>query len=56
MTTKEVIDYFDGSIRDLANFLGVSTQAIYWWGKHPPIGKQYELEVRTNGKLKADKQ
>jgi hypothetical protein len=27
---------------------------IYQWGDTPPMGRQYELEVKTGGKLKAD--
>jgi hypothetical protein len=27
---------------------------IYQWGEYPPLARQYELEVRTEGALKAD--
>lgn len=53
MTTQEAIDYF-GSVKELAQFLNVYPQVIYKWGDVPPYGRQYELEVRTNGQLKAD--
>lgn len=53
MTTKEAIDFF-GGIKALADALDVWPQAIYAWGQHPPMAKQYELEVRTDGALKAD--
>lgn len=52
MTTKEAIAYF-GGIKALADALHVWPQAIYKWGDEPPMAKQYELEVRTNGSLKA---
>ena len=52
MTTKEAIAYF-GGIKALADALHVWPQAIYKWGEEPPMAKQYELEVRTNGSLKA---
>ncbi len=53
MTTQEAKDFFNGDIMELAKFLGVWPQTIYQWGKTPPMGRQYELEVKTNGALKA---
>ena len=55
MKTQEAIDYF-GGLRKLAQALDVWPQVIYQWGETPPMGRQYELEVKTGGKLKADKQ
>lgn len=52
MTTQEVIEHF-GGVRELAQALGLTTAAIYAWGRHPPIGRQFELEIRTKGALKA---
>lgn len=54
MTTKEAIDYY-GGIKQLAAALGIWAHVIYRWGKHPPMARQYELEVKTGGKLKAQK-
>jgi len=54
MTTQQAIDYF-GGIRELAHVLGVSTQSIYQWGEYPPLGRQYELQIKTRGELKADR-
>jgi hypothetical protein len=54
MKTKEVIDYF-GSVRIAARELDLSTAAIYAWGEYPPIARQYQIELFTNGELKADK-
>ena len=53
MTTNEVILYF-GDVRKLARALDTSTNAIYQWGDTPPLSRQYELEVKTNGELKAE--
>ena len=53
MTTKEAVDYF-GGIKPLADALEIWPQAVYAWKQHPPMSKQYELEVRTQGALKAD--
>lgn len=53
MKTKEAIEYF-GGVKELAQFLNVYPQVVYKWGETPPYGRQYELEVRTGGILKAD--
>ena len=53
MKTKEAINYF-GGIKKLADALGVWPQVIYQWGEFPPMGRQYELEVKTMGALKAE--
>ena len=55
MTTQQAIDFF-GGVRALAKILDTSTQAIHAWGARPPMGRQYEIEVRTKGKLKADRE
>lgn len=54
MKTKEAIDHY-GGIKELAAALGIWPHVIYRWGESPPLARQYELEVKTNGKLKADK-
>lgn len=53
MKTQEAINHY-GSLRKLAEALDVWPQVIYQWGESPPMGRQYELEVKTGGKLKAD--
>jgi len=54
MTTKEAIAYY-GSIKKLADALDMWPHVIYRWGDHPPKARQYELEVKTGGKLRAQK-
>lgn len=51
MTTQEAIDYYDGSIKRLAEVLDLWPQAIYAWGHYPPMQRQYELQVKSRGKL-----
>lgn len=53
MKTKEAI-YHYGGIKQLAEVLGIWPHVIYRWGDSPPMARQYELEVKTNGRLKAD--
>lgn len=53
MTTHEAIKHY-GGIKALADALGIWPQAVYAWGDKPPLSKQYELEVKTDGKLKAE--
>lgn len=52
MTTQEAITYF-GGIKQLADALGIWPHNISRWGDHPPMSRQYELEVKTGGKLKS---
>lgn len=55
MTTQEAITYF-GGIKQLADALGIWPHNISRWGEHPPMSRQYELEVKTDGELKAEKE
>lgn len=48
----EVVEYF-GSQRAVAEALGVSEQAISKWTEFVPRGRAWQLELMTNGKLKA---
>jgi transcriptional repressor of cell division inhibition gene dicB len=52
MTKEEVINHF-GSVANLARALKISTQAIYDWGSDVPEARQYQIQVLTNGELKA---
>lgn len=60
MRTKDAIKYFKGpsnlaaKLRRQDGRLGINRQAIYGWGEYPPVGRQYEIEVLTDGELKAD--
>ena len=54
VTTKEAVKHF-GGVKQLADALGIWPQAVYAWGIFPPASKQYELEVKTNGELKANR-
>ena len=53
MTTQDAINYY-GSIKALAQALNIWPHTIYRWGAVPPMSKQYEIEVKTGGELKAD--
>ena len=52
MRTSNAVEHF-GSVRALAEVLNVSPQAIYDWGEEVPELRAYQLEVLTNGALKA---
>ncbi len=54
MTTLEALHYFGGR-KALARALDVWPQAIGRWGERPPMTRQFQLEVITNGELKADR-
>lgn len=56
MTPTDVIRYY-GSIRKAADALGIEYATVWNWqktGKVPPQ-RQFEIEVRTAGKLQADR-
>jgi hypothetical protein len=52
MKTKEVAAHF-GSKTKLADALGISPSAVTMWGETVPEGRQFQLQVLTNGKFKA---
>lgn len=54
MTTQDAINYYGGRVA-LAAELGIWPHNISRWGEYPPPGRQYELEVKTNGALQAEK-
>jgi hypothetical protein len=53
MTFDEAVSYF-GSAYKLARALGLNPQSIKGWDKQIPILRQYQIELATEGKLKAD--
>lgn len=53
MRVRDVFEYF-GSINALAKFLNISRDSVYKWGEFVPVHRQYELEVKTKGRLKSD--
>lgn len=55
MTTKEAINHF-GGIKKLAEALGIWPHNVSRWGAHPPMARQYEIEVKSGGVLEADRQ
>jgi len=42
-----------GSVRRLADALGITYQAIYQWGEDVPESSAYKLQVLTGGALSA---
>lgn len=54
MKTAEVLEHF-GGVRQTAEALGISTQAIYSWGDEVPALRQPHIQVVTSGKLKMSK-
>jgi len=53
MTTLEALQHFGGK-KALARALDIWPQAIGRWGDRPPMIRQYQLQILTNGELKAD--
>lgn len=53
MTKAEAIGWFKTSYA-LAKALNISSQAVYNWGEKIPETRQFQIQVITNGALKAD--
>lgn len=54
MNAKEAIQHF-GNIKNLADALQIKyVQSVYQWGDKVPMRRQYQLQLMTKGKLKAD--
>lgn len=54
MNRADAIKHFKG-ITPLAKALGITYEAVRQWGEEIPELRQYQLELVTNGQLKADK-
>ena len=55
MKRSEAISFFDG-IPNLARALNISYEAVRQWPEDGvPELRQYQIEVLTNGRLKAEK-
>lgn len=58
MQTSEVIECFGGrkaTATALSKTWRVTPEAISQWGEYPPLGRQYQIEAMTKGKLKAER-
>lgn len=53
MKTKDVASYF-GSKTKLARALGIKPSAVTMWGENVPESRQYQIQVLSKGKFKAE--
>lgn len=53
MKTLDAIQYF-GTAAALAKALKIKPPSVSEWGDYPPITRQYQIQVITNGALKAE--
>ncbi len=53
MKTQEVAEFFGGK-KKLADALGVSPSAVSMWGETVPASRQYQIQVITKGRFKAE--
>ena len=53
MKLSEAIAHF-GTEAEMARKLGIRPQAVYQWDGKVPKGRQYQIQILTKGKLKAD--
>jgi hypothetical protein len=54
MNTREVAEHF-GSKKKLAMALGIHPSAVTMWGETIPESRQYQIQVLSKGKFKADR-
>ncbi len=52
MKKKDVLKYFGNSVQT-AKALGITKQAVHYWPDEIPLGRACEIELLTNGALKA---
>lgn len=58
MKFSEVLEYYDYKTKKIAEALGISRLTVYKWKNKNaiPFDKQCQIEVTTNGKLRASKE
>ena len=49
MKTEDAVKQF-GSVRQLANAIGVTEQAVYKWGENVPELRRYQIEALAKEK------
>lgn len=54
MRKSEVIEHF-GSVTAVAKALELTTQAVSMWPETVPRNRQWQIDVLTDGKLKAQR-
>lgn len=55
MKIHEAVRFFGGK-KKLAVALKTSPAAVSQWREKIPLGRQYQIQIITNGQLKADQQ
>jgi DNA-binding transcriptional regulator YdaS (Cro superfamily) len=54
MNTHDVAEFF-GSKKKLAAALGIHPSAVTMWGETIPESRQYQIQVLSKGKFKAER-
>lgn len=54
MTKADVVAHFETQAR-VAKALGIRQSSVAVWGEYPPLLRQYQIEVLTQGLLKAER-
>lgn len=53
MKTRDAAIFF-GSKKKLADALGIQPSAVTMWGDSIPVSRQYQIQVLSKGKLRAE--
>ena len=54
MKKSEALEFFDGDVKKLAEYLGITDKAVYQWRDVVPRGTAYRLQVMTAGRLRVN--
>lgn len=55
MKTQDAINHFGSQVALKQALKLKARQTIHAWGEYPPEGRQYQIEVLTDGKLRAER-
>lgn len=56
MTYEQALRFFGGTVTSMAEQLGLRISTVHSWRTRGiPAGRQFEIQVLTRGKLRADK-
>jgi len=55
VTKQEIVAHF-GGVTATARALDIARQTVQRWKTRVPLGRQYEIQIITGGKLRANSQ
>ena len=56
MKTSDILPHFNNSIRELANALGITREAVYQWGETVPQLRAYQIRELISAREQQQKE